>query len=161
MVQILTQFNDTLTLGDETVPAQDTVIGLDASDILTSDDSVGGSVLFGNRDNDSLTSRSAGNILYGGQENDQLLSLNSGGSVFFGDLGDDLFNAYGGTGKDTVYGGTSDGNQSDGGDVFNFGNASGGSNLGYGNTGDDFLSGSGFGSDTLYGGKGDDTIQVV
>jgi Ca2+-binding RTX toxin-like protein len=160
MVQVGTQFNDTFTLGDDTLPAQDTVIGLDASDILTTDDTVGGSVLFGNRDNDSLTSRSTENILYGGQENDRLLSL-AGGSLFFGDLGDDLFDAFGGTGKDTVYGGTSDGNQNDGDDVIVFSNASAGSNVGFGNTGDDFLSGSGFGNDTLYGGKGDDTIQVV
>jgi Ca2+-binding RTX toxin-like protein len=160
MVQILTQFNDTLILGDDTVPAQDTVFGLDGSDTLITDETVGGSVLYGNRDSDSLVSRSSGNIIYGGQENDRLQSLNSGGSLFFGDLGDDLFESFGGTGKDTVYGGTSDGSQSDGDDIFNFGNGLGG-NLGYGNTGDDFLSGSGFGSDTLYGGKGDDTIQVV
>lgn len=159
MVQILGQFNDTLTLGSDTIPAQDTVIGLDGSDILTTS-TLGGSLLYGNRDNDSLTSRAAGNILYGGQENDRLLSL-AGGSLFFGDLGDDLFEAFGGTGKDTVYGGPRDGDQTDGNDVFNFGNAGGGGNLGYGNTGNDFLSGSGFGSDTLYGGKGDDTIQVV
>lgn len=159
MVQILGQFNDTLTLGSDTIPGVDTVFGLDGSDILTTS-TLGGSVLYGNRDNDSLTSQAAGNILYGGQENDRLLSL-AGGSLFFGDLGDDLFEAFGGTGKDTVYGGTSDGDLNDGGDVFNFGNAGGGGNLGYGNAGDDFLSGSGFGSDTLWGGKGDDTIQVV
>lgn len=160
MVQILSQFNDSLILGDETVPAQDTVLGLDGSDTLVSDETVGGSVLYGNRDSDSLVSQVAGNVLYGGQENDRLLSLNSGGSLFFGDLGDDLFESFGGTGKDTVFGGTSDGDQTDGDDVFNFGNGLGG-NLGYGNTGDDFLSGSGFGQDTLYGGKDDDTIQVV
>jgi Ca2+-binding RTX toxin-like protein len=159
MVQILGQFNDTLTLGSDTIPGVDTVFGLDGSDILTTS-TLGGSVLYGNRDNDSLTSQAAGNILYGGQENDRLLSL-AGGSLFFGDLGDDLFEAFGGTGKDTVYGGTSDGALNDGGDVFNFGNAGGGGNLGYGNAGDDFLSGSGLGSDTLWGGKGDDTIQVV
>ncbi len=159
MVQILTQFNDTLTLGSDTIPAVDTVLGLDGSDILTTS-TLGGSLLYGNRDNDSLTSQAAGNILYGGQENDRLLSL-AGGSLFFGDLGDDLFEVFGGTGKDTVYGGTSSGDLNDGGDVFNFGNASGGGNLGYGNAGDDFLSGSGLGSDTLWGGKGDDTIQVV
>jgi Ca2+-binding RTX toxin-like protein len=159
MVQILSQFNDTLTLGTDTIPAQDTVLGLDGSDIITTS-TLGGSVLYGNRDNDSLTSRATGNILYGGQENDRLLSL-AGGSLFFGDLGDDLFEAFGGTGKDTVYGGPRDADQTDGNDVFNFGNAGGGGNLGYGNTGNDFLSGSGLGSDTLWGGKGDDTIQVV
>jgi len=158
MVQILGQFNDTLTLGMETIPAQDTVLGLDGSDTLTTS-TLGGSVLYGNRDSDSLTSRAAGNILYGGQENDRLLSL-AGGSIFFGDLGDDLFQVFGGTGKDTVYGGTSTGDLNDGDDVFNFGNGLGG-NLGYGNAGDDFLSGSGFGQDTLWGGRGDDTIQVV
>lgn len=160
MVRILGPTNDTLTLGTDTIPAVDTVLGLDGSDILTTS-TLGGSILFGNRDNDSLTSRAAGNILYGGQENDRLLSLEAGGSLFFGDLGDDLFEAFGGTGKDTVYGGTSTGNPNDGGDVFNFGNANGGGNLGFGNPGDDFLSGSGLGSDTLYGGKGDDTVQVV
>lgn len=162
MVQILTQFNDSLVLGDDTVPAQDTVLGLDGSDTLVSDDTVGGSLIEGNRDSDSLVSRTAGNVLYGGQENDRLVSLNSGGSLFFGDLGDDLFESFGGTGKDTVFGGTSDQEKNliDGDDVFNFGNGLGG-NLGYGNGGDDFLSGSGFGQDTLYGGIGDDTIQVV
>lgn len=159
MVRILSQFNDTLTLGDDTIPAQETVLGLDGSDILTTDDSIGGSLLYGNRDNDSLTSRTAGNVIYGGQENDRLRSL-AGGSLFFGDLGGDLFESFGGTGKDTVFGGTSDSDPDDEDDVFNFGNGLGG-NLGYGNTGDDFLSGSGFGNDTLYGGKGDDTIQVV
>jgi Ca2+-binding RTX toxin-like protein len=159
MVQILGQFNDTLTLGSDTIPGVDTVLGQDGSDILTTS-TLGGSLLYGNRDNDSLTSRAAGNILYGGQENDRLLSL-AGGSLFFGDLGDDLFEAFGGTGKDTVYGGPRDGDQTDGNDVFNFGNAGGGGNLGYGNTGNDFLSGSGLGNDTLWGGKGDDTIQVV
>jgi Ca2+-binding RTX toxin-like protein len=160
MVQILSQFNDSLRLGDETVPAQDTVLGLDGSDTLVSDETVGGSLLSGNRDSDSLVSQVAGNVIYGGQENDRLLSLNSGGSLFFGDLGDDLFESFGGTGKDTVYGGTSDSDPSDGDDVFNFGNGLGG-NLGFGNTGDDFLSGSGFGQDTIWGGKDDDTIQVV
>ncbi len=159
MVQILSQFNDTLTLGSDTIPGVDTVLGLDGSDTLTTS-TLGGSVLYGNRDSDSLTSQAAGNILYGGQENDRLLSL-AGGSVFFGDLGDDLFRAFGGTGKDTVYGGTSNGDLNDGDDIFDFGNAGGGGNLGYGNAGNDFLSGSGFGSDTLWGGKGDDTIQVV
>lgn len=159
MVRILTQFNDTLGLGTDTIPAVDTVLGLDGSDILTTS-TLGGSILYGNRDNDSLTSKAAGDTIYGGQENDRLLSLN-GGSIFFADLGDDLFEVSGGTGKDTVYGGTSTGNTRDGGDVFNFGNANGGGNLGFGNPGDDFLSGSALGSDTLYGGKGDDTLQVV
>jgi Ca2+-binding RTX toxin-like protein len=158
MVRILTDFNDTLdlTVGPERGP--DTVLGLNGSDILTSDTLNGGSIIFGNRDNDSLTGAGVGDTVYAGQDNDQIRSL-GGSSLFFGDLGDDYFESVGTQGNDTVFGGDIDGTD-EGNDIFNFGNG-GGSNLGLGNKGDDFLSGSGFGEDSLYGGQGDDTVQVV
>ncbi|MCT7996511.1 calcium-binding protein [Laspinema olomoucense] len=139
----------------------DTVVGLTGSDFITTD-TVGGSLIFGNTENDSLTSSTSGDTLYGGQDDDFLVSK-GGGSVFFGDLGQDRYEARGSLGRDTVYGGTNNqaenrGEDSD--DIFNFGNGLGG-NFAFGNGGDDFISGSGLGADTLYGGIGDDTIQVI
>ncbi|MCT7987724.1 calcium-binding protein [Laspinema olomoucense] len=152
--------NDTLDLASFGLGA-DTVVGLTGSDFITTD-TVGGSLIFGNTENDSLSSSTAGDTLYGGQDDDFLVSK-GGGSVFFGDLGQDRYEARGSLGRDTVYGGTNNqaenrGEDSD--DIFNFGNGLGG-NLAFGNGGDDFISGSGLGADTLYGGIGDDTIQVI
>lgn len=152
--------NDTLDLFSFGLGA-DTVLGLTGSDFITTD-TVGGSLIFGNTENDSLTSSTSGDTLYGGQDDDFLVSK-GGGSVFFGDLGQDRYEARGSLGRDTVYGGTnnqSENQAEDGDDIFNFGNGLGG-NLAFGNGGDDFISGSGLGSDTLYGGVGDDTIQVI
>lgn len=152
--------NDTLDLFLFGLGA-DTVVGLTGSDFITTD-TVGGSLIFGNTENDSLTSSTSGDTLYGGQDDDFLVSK-GGGSVFFGDLGQDRYEARGSLGRDTVYGGTNNEAENrveDGEDIFNFGNGLGG-NLAFGNGGDDFLSGSGLGSDTLYGGVGDDTIQVI
>ncbi len=164
MVRILdtqpTNPNDTLDLFTFGLGA-DTVLGLTGTDFLTTD-TVGGSFIFGNTENDSLTSSGAGDTLYGGQDDDFLVSK-AGGSVFFGDLGQDRYEARGSLGRDTVYGGTNNQSENrveDGDDIFNFGNGLGG-NLAFGNGGDDFLSGSGLGNDTLYGGVGDDTIQVI
>ncbi len=152
--------NDTLDLFSFGLGA-DTVLGLTGSDFITSD-TVGGSLIFGNTENDSLTSSTSGDTLYGGQDDDFLVSK-GGGSVFFGDLGQDRYEARGSLGRDTVYGGTnnqSENRDQDSEDIFNFGNGLGG-NLAFGNGGDDFISGSGLGADTLYGGVGDDTIQVI
>jgi Ca2+-binding RTX toxin-like protein len=152
--------NDTLDLFSFGLGA-DTVLGLSGSDFLTTD-TVGGSLIFGNTENDSLTSSTSGDTLYGGQDDDFLVSK-GGGSVFFGDLGQDRYVARGSLGRDTVYGGTSneaENRAEDSDDIFNFGNGLGG-NLAFGNGGDDFISGSASGSDTLYGGVGDDTIQVI
>jgi Ca2+-binding RTX toxin-like protein len=152
--------NDTLDLFSFGLGA-DTVVGLTGSDFITSD-TVGGSLIFGNQENDSLTSSTSGDSVYGGQDDDFLVSK-GGGSVFFGDLGQDRYETRGSLGRDTVYGGTSNEAENrveDGEDIFNFGNGLGG-NLAFGNGGDDFISGSGLGSDTLYGGIGDDTIQVI
>ena len=152
--------NDTLDLFAFGLGA-DTVLGLTGSDFITTD-TVGGSLIFGNTENDSLTSSGAGDTLYGGQDDDFLVSK-AGGSVFFGDLGQDRFESRGSLGRDTVYGGTNnqaENQAEDGDDIFNFGNGLGG-NLAFGNGGDDFISGSGLGGDTLYGGVGDDTIQVI
>ncbi|MEB3830723.1 calcium-binding protein [Phormidium sp. CCY1219] len=138
------------------------MLGLTNSDFLISD-VVGASVLFGNTENDSLISAGPGDTVYGGQDDDFLVSR-AGRSLFFGDLSQDRFEARGSLGQDTVFGGTdnlTENREQDSDDIFNFGNAIGGSNLGFGNGGDDFLSGSGFGQDTLWGGIGDDTLQVV
>ncbi|MCT7982334.1 hypothetical protein NG796_03395 [Laspinema sp. A4] len=152
--------NDTLDLFSFGLGA-DTVVGLTGSDFITTD-TVGGSLIFGNTENDSLTSSTSGDTLYGGQDDDFLVSK-GGGSVFFGDLGQDRYEARGSLGRDTVYGGTNNQSENrveDSDDIFNFGNGLGG-NLAFGNGGDDFISGSGLGADTLYGGIGDDTIQVI
>ncbi len=152
--------NDTLDLLSFGLGA-DTVVGLTGSDFITTD-TVGGSLIFGNTENDSLSSSTSGDTLYGGQDDDFLVSK-GGGSVFFGDLGQDRYEARGSLGRDTVYGGTNNQSENlveDSEDIFNFGNGLGG-NLAFGNGGDDFISGSGLGADTLYGGVGDDTIQVI
>ncbi|MCT7955678.1 calcium-binding protein [Laspinema palackyanum] len=154
--------NDTLDLLSFALGA-DTVLGRTGTDFITTD-TLGGSLIFGNTENDSLTSSGPGDTLYGGKDDDFLVSK-AGGSVFFGDLGQDRFESRGNThrGADTVYGGTdsqSENREQDGDDIFNFGNGRGG-NFAFGNGGDDFISGSGFGGDTLYGGIGDDTIQVI
>lgn len=164
MVRILdtlpTNTSDTLDLSLFGEGA-DTILGLTNSDFLTSD-TVGGSLIFGNTENDSIVSRGAGDTIYGGQDDDFLVSQ-AGGSLFFGDLGQDRFETRGSAGRDTVYGGTnnqSENREGDTDDILNFGNGLG-SNLAFGNGGDDFISGSGFGTDSLYGGVGDDTIQVI
>ena len=154
MVRILTEFNDTLSLDNPTIeggPGSDTVFGLGGSDILNSS-TLGGSLLVGNKENDSLTSTGLGDTVFGGQDNDVVNGL-GGQSLFFGDLGDDLIQTFGG-GRDTVFG-------LQGEDIVSFGNNLQGNNIAWGNTEDDFLSGSGLGQDTLYGGQGDDTIQVI
>uniref|UniRef100_A0A7C3ZY74 Calcium-binding protein n=1 Tax=Planktothricoides sp. SpSt-374 TaxID=2282167 RepID=A0A7C3ZY74_9CYAN len=150
MVRILTNGNDTLDMS-VTNAGDDSIFGLDGSDIITSD-TLGGSLIAGNRDNDSLQSSGTNDTVFGGRDNDVLRSL-AGNSLFFGDLGDDYFESRGSQGSDIVYG-------LDDNDIFNFGNG-GGANLAFGNTGDDFVSGSGLGDDTLWGGQDNDTLQVV
>lgn len=150
MVRILTTGDDTLNLSVSNA-GDDSIFGLDGSDVITSD-TVGGSLIAGNRDNDSLTSSGQNDTVFGGQDNDVLRSL-AGNSLFFGDFGDDYFESRGTLGGDIVYGLGDD-------DIFNFGNGGGG-NLAFGNTGTDFISGSGYGDDTLFGGTDNDTLQVV
>ncbi|WP_199245543.1 calcium-binding protein [[Phormidium] sp. ETS-05] len=150
MVRILTTGDDTLDMS-ATNAGPDSIFGLDGTDFITSD-TVGGSLISGNRDNDSLTSSGTNDTVFGGQDNDVLRSL-AGNSLFFGDFGDDYFESRGTLGGDIVYGLGDD-------DIFNFGNGGGG-NLAFGNTGTDFISGSGLGDDTLFGGMDNDTLQVV
>lgn len=156
-----TNTSDTLDLSVFGQGVADTVFGLTNTDFITSD-TIGGSLILGNTENDSLIAAGPNDTVYGGMDDDFLVSR-AGRSVFFGDLGQDRYEARGSLGQDTVYGGTdnlSENRNQDSDDIFNFGNGQGG-NLAFGNGGDDFLSGSGFGGDTLYGGIGDDTIQVV
>src|SRR4028118_2278472 len=105
---------------------------------------LGGSLIFGRADNDTLISVGPNDTLYGGENEDSIRSQRTP-ALLFGDAGNDTIVAearatmYGGLGEDLIQG-TVEGN------------------LIFGNEGVDTLLGGSQRRDSLYGGKGNDAI---
>lgn len=124
-------------LGPDTVFA-----GAGADSVRTS--TLGGSLIFGEADNDTLISVGPNDTLYGGADEDSIRSQRTP-ALLFGDAGADTIVAearatmYGGLGEDFLQGTVE-------------------ANLMFGNEGADTLLGGAQRRDSLYGGKGNDAI---
>jgi Ca2+-binding RTX toxin-like protein len=122
----------------------DTINAGAGADLITTS-TLGGSLIFGEGDNDTLISVGPNDTLYGGPDEDSLLGLRER-AWLSGDAGNDTVIAQsrnatliGGAGDDLLQG-TVD------------------ANLMFGNQGADILLGGALGRDSLYGGKGNDQI---
>ncbi|MEG4250155.1 calcium-binding protein [Microcoleus sp. Pol10D4] len=122
----------------------DTIFAGAGADLITTS-TLGGSLIFGQGDNDTLTSVGPNDTLYGGEDEDSLVAQREL-ALMFGDAGSDTVIAqsrnttlYGGAGEDLLQG-TVDGN------------------LMFGNEGTDTMLGGGLGRDSLYGGKDNDSL---
>ena len=105
---------------------------------------LGGSLIFGQADNDTLISVGPNDTLVGGADEDSIRSQRSP-ALLFGDAGSDTIVA---EARATMYGGT--------GDDFLQGTVAG--NLMFGNEGNDTMLGGTQRQDSLYGGKGNDSL---
>ena len=163
------------TDGSDTVPGNDTIVGLDGEDTILggggNDYIVGGpngeSQLFGNQGEDSLYAGGDADSLQGGQGSDYLLSgsgaTNLDNLFIAGNLGQDsIVHLNGGDngifGGDIEFGTT----ESDNSDYLYV--ADGAGHQIFGNLGDDTLSYGGAGSDanvSLFGGQGGDAISAT
>ena len=124
-------------LGPDTVFA-----GRGADFVRTS--TLGGSLIFGQADNDTLISVGPNDTLYGGEDEDSIRSQRTP-ALLFGEAGADTIVA---EARATLVGG-------DGDDVLQ-GTVE--SNVMYGNQGEDIMLGGAQRADTLYGGKGNDAL---
>ncbi|MCZ0903089.1 calcium-binding protein, partial [Microcoleus sp. HI-ES] len=124
-------------LGPDTVFA-----GAGADFVRTS--TLGGSLIFGQGDNDTLISVGPNDTIYGGEDEDSIRSQRTP-ALLFGDAGNDTIVAearatmYGGLGEDFLQGTVE-------------------ANLMFGNEGADTMLGGAQRRDSLYGGKGNDAI---
>ncbi|MEG4121147.1 calcium-binding protein [Microcoleus sp. N9_B4] len=124
-------------LGPDTVFA-----GAGADFVRTS--TLGGSLIFGQADNDTLISVGPNDTIYGGEDEDSIRSQRTP-ALLFGDAGNDTIVAearaslYGGLGEDFLQGTVE-------------------ANLMFGNEGEDTMLGGAQRRDSLYGGKGNDAI---
>ena len=141
----MTTLNDDSNQLDLNLPGlgPDTIFaGAGADFVRTS--TLGGSLIFGQADNDTLISVGPNDTLYGGENEDSIRSQRTP-ALLFGDAGSDTIVAearatmYGGLGEDLIQG-TVEGN------------------LIFGNEGVDTLLGGSQRRDSLYGGKGNDAI---
>jgi Ca2+-binding RTX toxin-like protein len=141
----MTTLNDDSNQLDLNLPGlgPDTVFaGAGADFVRTS--TLGGSLIFGQADNDTLISVGPNDTLYGGEDEDSIRSQRTP-ALAFGDAGNDIMVAearatlYGGAGEDFVQGTVE-------------------ANLIFGNEGEDTLLGGAQRRDSLYGGKGNDAI---
>src|SRR4028118_327903 len=124
-------------LGPDTIFA-----GAGADFVRTS--TLGGSLIFGQADNDTLISVGPNDTLYGGEDEDSIRSQRTP-ALLFGDAANDTIVA---EARATMYGGE--------GDDFLQGTVE--ANLIFGNEGEDTLLGGAQRRDSLYGGKGNDAI---
>jgi Ca2+-binding RTX toxin-like protein len=124
-------------LGPDTIFA-----GAGADSVRTS--TVGGSLIFGQADNDTLISVGPNDTIYGGADEDSIRSQRTP-ALLYGDSGNDTIVA---EARATLYGGL--------GDDFLQGTVE--ANLIFGNEGADTLLGGSARRDTLYGGKGNDSL---
>ncbi|MEG4799542.1 calcium-binding protein [Microcoleus sp. ARI1-B5] len=122
----------------------DTIFAGAGADLVTTS-TLGGSLIFGQGDNDTLISVGPNDTLYGGNDEDSLVGQRER-VLMFGDAGSDTVIAqsrnsslYGGAGDDLLQG-TVDGN------------------LMFGNEGSDTILGGALGRDSLYGGKDNDSL---
>jgi len=121
----------------------DTIFAGGAADFVRTS-TLGGSLIFGQADNDTLISVGPNDTLYGGEDEDSIRSQRTP-ALLFGDSGNDTIVAearasmYGGLGEDLIQGTVE-------------------ANLIFGNEGVDTLLGGAQRRDSLYGGKGNDAI---
>ena len=161
--------------GSDTVPGNDTIVGLDGEDSILggggNDYIVGGpngeSQLFGNQGEDSLYAGGDADSLQGGQGSDYLLSgsgaTNLDNLYIAGNLGQDSIVHLNG-GDSGIFGGDIEFGTSDGSNNDYLYVADGAGHQLFGNLGDDTLSYGGAGSDanvSLFGGQGDDAISAT
>jgi len=141
----MTTLNDDSNQLDLNLPGltADTIFaGAGADFVRTS--TLGGSLIFGQADNDTLISVGPNDTLYGGENEDSIRSQRTP-ALLFGDAGNDTIVAearasmYGGLGEDLIQGTVE-------------------ANLIFGNEGADTLLGGSQRRDSLYGGKGNDSI---
>jgi Ca2+-binding RTX toxin-like protein len=121
----------------------DTIFAGAGSDFIRTS-TLGGSLIFGQDDNDTIVSVGPNDTVYGGNGDDLITSQRSP-ALLFGDAGNDTIIAQA---RATMYGGA--------GDDFLQGTAD--ANLMFGNEGNDAMLGGSQGRDSLYGGKGNDSI---
>lgn len=124
-------------LGPDTIFA-----GAGADFIKTS--TLGGSLIFGQADNDTLISVGPNDTLYGGTDEDSITSQRTP-AWLYGEAGNDTIVAQA---RATMLGGDGD----------DFMQAIAEANLMFGNQGNDTMLGGAVGRDTLYGGKGSDSL---
>lgn len=141
----MTTLNDDSNQLDLNLPGlgPDTIFaGAGADFVRTS--TLGGSLIFGQADNDTLISVGPNDTLYGGEDEDSIRSQRTP-ALLFGDSGNDTIVAearatiYGGLGEDLIQGTVE-------------------ANLIFGNEGVDTLLGGAQRRDSLYGGKGNDFL---
>jgi Ca2+-binding RTX toxin-like protein len=141
----MTTLNDDSNQLDLNLPglAPDTIFaGAGADFVRTS--TLGGSLIFGQADNDTLISVGPNDTLYGGEDEDSIRSQRTP-ALLFGDAGNDTMVAearaslYGGLGEDLIQGTVE-------------------ANLVFGNEGADTLLGGAQRRDSLYGGKDNDSL---
>ena len=141
----MTTLNDDSNQLDLNLPGlgPDTIFaGAGADFVRTS--TLGGSLIFGQADNDTLISVGPNDTLYGGENEDSIRSQRTP-ALLFGDAGSDTIVAearatlYGGSGEDLMQGTVE-------------------ANLMFGNEGIDTLLGGAQRRDSLYGGKGNDFL---
>jgi Ca2+-binding RTX toxin-like protein len=141
----MTTLNDDSNQLDLNLPglSPDTIFAGGGADFIRTS-TLGGSLIFGQADNDTLISVGPNDTLYGGEDEDSIRSQRTP-ALLFGDAGNDTIVAearaslYGGVGEDFVQGTVE-------------------ANLIFGNEGADTLLGGAQRRDSLYGGKGNDAI---
>ena len=98
------QNEDTITLtGVSAFATSSSVLGGQGNDTINAANSIGNIIVYGNNDNDTVTTGAGADFLYGDDGNDQLVGGANGDSLTGGAGADDLT---GGTGNDTFFGGT-------------------------------------------------------
>jgi Ca2+-binding RTX toxin-like protein len=142
----MTTLNDNANQLDLGLPGlgPDTIFAGAGADFITTS-TLGGSLIFGQDDNDTLVSVGPNDTLSGGNGEDSLLGQREN-TLLFGDAGNDTLIAQGR--NSTLFGGL--------GDDFLQGTLQ--ANLMFGNEGNDTLLGGVQGRDSLYGGKGNDSL---
>ena len=141
----MTTLNDDSNQLDLNLPGlgPDTIFAGGGADFVRTS-TLGGSLIFGQADNDTLISVGPNDTLYGGEDEDSIRAQRNPALVF-GDSGNDTLVAearaslYGGAGEDFVQGTVE-------------------ANLIFGNEGADTLLGGAQRRDSLYGGKGNDAL---
>jgi len=141
----MTTLNDDSNQLDLNLPGlgPDTIFAGGGADFIRTS-TLGGSLIFGQADNDTLISVGPNDTLYGGEDEDSIRSQRTP-ALLFGDAGNDTMVAearatmYGGLGEDLIQGTVE-------------------ANLIFGNEGADTLLGGAQRGDSLYGGKDNDSL---
>ncbi|MEG3900605.1 calcium-binding protein [Microcoleus sp. B4-C5] len=141
----MTTLNDDSNQLDLNLPGlgPDTIFAAGGADFVRTS-TLGGSLIFGQADNDTLISVGPNDTIYGGDDEDSIRSQRTP-ALLFGDAGNDTIVA---EARATMYGGL--------GDDFLQGTVE--ANLMFGNEGEDTMLGGAQRRDSLYGGKGNDAI---